>query len=462
MKFIARSTVRGLCAAVILFAGPAEAQQQIKPGWNLFTPAQDVQLGQEAATEIEKQVKVVNDERLTNYVARIGKRLADASPAPDYPYTFKVVADPSINAFALPGGPIYIHTGLMTSSDNEAQMVGVLAHEVGHVALRHSTNQASKAQMFQLPLALAGGFLDKKGGMLAGLAQMGIGFGVNSVFLRYSRKAEKQADILGARMMAEAGYDPVEMATFFQKLGESGGGGRMPQFFSDHPNPGNRVRYVEEELQYLPARDYTKGNAREFESMKARAAKVKIPKPQAAPQAGSAQGESVKQSGAGNSAPAAEGTQRYRGAGYELSVPSSWKVYEANEGAAVTITPPNGLVQTGSGSPALARGVMAGYVASSGRGLGSDTQALLADFQNSNPGLAPVRGQHRTTAMHGQAAESILMAGQSPVDNQSELVWVVTTLRPNSLFYIAFVAPESEYNGLRTRYEEMLGTVAFY
>lgn len=132
-----------------LLTGIAAAQDRIKAGWNLFSPEQDVQLGKEAAAEIEKEVTVVNDKQLTDYVARIGKRLADASPAPDYPYTFKVVADPNINAFALPGGPIYIHTGLITSADNEAQLAGVVAHEVGHVALRHSTNQASKAQIFQ-------------------------------------------------------------------------------------------------------------------------------------------------------------------------------------------------------------------------------------------------------------------------------------------------------------------------
>ena len=208
MKSMARYTLRGLPIAVILLAGLAEAQQRIKPGLNFFSPEQDVQLGREAAAEIEKQVSVVKDERLTQYVARIGKRLADASPAPEYPYTFKVVAHPAINAFALPGGPIYVHTGLITASDNEAQMAGVLAHEVGHVALRHSTNRASKAQMFQLPLVLAGGLLDKKGGMLGGLAQLGIGFGLNSMFLKYSRTAEKQADILGARMMADVGYGP--------------------------------------------------------------------------------------------------------------------------------------------------------------------------------------------------------------------------------------------------------------
>ena len=448
----ATRTIRALLVAHLLFAGLGEAQKRVKPGWNLFTPAQDVQLGKEAAAEIEKQVKVVNDKRLTNYVAAMGRRLAQASPAPDYPYTFKVVADPSINAFALPGGPIYAHTGLITAADNEAQVAGVMAHEVGHVVLRHSTNRASKAQIFQIPLLLAGGYLNRKGGLLGGLAQIGIGFGINSVFMKYSRSAEKDADILGARMMAEVGYDPVEMANFFQKLEQAGGGGRMPQFFSDHPNPGNRVRYVSEELQYLPDRNYTKGSQREFEAMKARAAKVKAPEPAAGP---------TEPSGAGKSPAGSEGSNRYRAAGYEFVHPSSWKVYEANHGAAVTVVPPNGLVRTSDGSQGLARGVLAGYFTPESRGLGRGTDELIANFRSSNPGLTPLRNQRRQTSLRGQRAESLLMVGHSPLGRQNELIWLVTTERPNGLFYIAFVAPEGEYNQLRTQYQNMLRSVSF-
>ena len=115
-------------AGLVLLAGLGQAAKTIKPGWNLFTPVQDIQLGQEASQEIEQQVEIVNDERLTAYVARIGKRLADVAPGEKYPYSFKVVADPSINAFALPGGPMFVHTGLISAADNEAQLAGVLAH----------------------------------------------------------------------------------------------------------------------------------------------------------------------------------------------------------------------------------------------------------------------------------------------------------------------------------------------
>ena len=259
----------GLSAAV------AEAAKRIKPGWNLFKPAQDIQLGQDAAKDIEKQVEVAHDPQLTNYVAGIGKRLADAAQGEDYPYSFKVVADPSINAFALPGGPIYVHSGLIAAADNEAQLAGVLAHEVSHVALRHSTNRASKAYAFQIPLVLAAGTIQRKGGLLGALSGIGLNFGLNSLFLRYSRNAEKDADILGARMLSEVGYEPVEMANFFEKLEQQSGGRSGPQFFSDHPNPGNRVRYVTAEVRDLPVRRYTRGDTKHFREMKARARRIK-------------------------------------------------------------------------------------------------------------------------------------------------------------------------------------------
>src|SRR5690242_18917218 len=161
---------------------------------------------------------VINDPVLTSYVNRVGKRLANSQEARDsgYPFTFEVVADPTINAFALPGGPMFINTGLLKAVDNEAQLAGVMGHEMSHVILRHGTNQASKAQLIQLPAILAS--QTAGGSMIGKLAQAGIGLGANSVLLKFSRTAESQADLMGSHLMAEAGYDPVQMAKFFEKL----------------------------------------------------------------------------------------------------------------------------------------------------------------------------------------------------------------------------------------------------
>ena len=441
-----------LAAGFLAFVSIALAAREIKPGWNLFSPEQDVQLGREAANEIEQQVEVVDDKQLTAYVERIGNRLAKASQAPDYPYTFKVVADKNINAFALPGGPIYVHTGLISAADNESQLAGVVAHEVAHVALRHSTNRASKASAFQIPMVLAGQVLGTKGGLLGSLGQIGIGFGVNSLFLKYSRKAEKDADIVGARMMARVGYDPVEMARFFEKLEGSGGGGRMPQFFSDHPNPGNRVRYVEEEVLELPAADYTKGQTPEFSRMKAVAAGIE-PKKEAP--------DSMQKDGAGKSSGTDSGLRRYTGSGYRFSYPRGWKLYQADDGVAVTLAPDNGLVELENGARAISRGLMAGYFASGTDDLPQATDEIIEDLRASNSALEPLRGQRRTVQIADQQGESVLLEGASPTEQQRELIWLVTTKRDKEFFYTIFVSPENEFNQLKPGYEEVLKSIAF-
>jgi beta-barrel assembly-enhancing protease len=244
----------------------AQGLPRLKPGFNLFSKQQDVQLGREAAQQVAQQYQVVRDPELSGYISRIGQRLASQPQAGDYPYTFTLVHDDSVNAFALPGGPTFVHTGLIAAAENEAQLAGVLAHEISHVALRHGTNQATKANLIQLPAMLAGAATGNS--MLGQLTQLGIGIGANSVLLKYSRNAERDADLLGAQIMSRAGYNPVEMARFFEKL-EAEGGARGPQFLSDHPNPGNRVKAVEDEIRYLPAASY-KGDSGQFAREQAR------------------------------------------------------------------------------------------------------------------------------------------------------------------------------------------------
>jgi predicted Zn-dependent protease len=264
--------------AVILIAFAwAQGPTQFHPGFNLFSKQQDIQLGQENAVQVRKQMKVIHDAFLTEYVTRVGNRLVGAREAKEsgFPFTFEVVADPTINAFALPGGPMFINTGLLKAVDNEAQLAGVMGHEMSHVILRHGTNQASKSKLIELPAVLGS---QVAGGSLVGqLTQLGIGLGANSVLLKFSRSAESQADLMGAHLMAEGGYNPMEMARFFEKLNAQGGG-RTIQFFSDHPNPDNRERAIEQEVQRLPQQDY-RFQTGQFQQMKQIVAGIREPKP---------------------------------------------------------------------------------------------------------------------------------------------------------------------------------------
>jgi len=269
---------------LVLFAISALAQgpTQIRPGFNLFSKQQDVQLGQESAAQVRRQMTVIKDPTLTAYVNAVGKRLMASreAMASGFPFTFEVVADPSINAFALPGGPMFINTGLLRAVGNEAQLAGVMGHEMSHVILRHGTNQASKANLIELPAMLAGQIAGG-GGMMGQVAQLGIGLGANSVLLKFSRTAESQADLMGSHLMAEAGYDPIEMARFFEKLNAEGGS-RAPQFLSDHPNPENRSKAIEQEAARLPEHMYGYQTG-EFRQMKKVVATIHEPPPKQQP-----------------------------------------------------------------------------------------------------------------------------------------------------------------------------------
>jgi predicted Zn-dependent protease len=249
-------------------AWSADGRTALKPGWNMFSPQQDVEVGQQVSLDAERQLPMLNNSRVDNYVNNLGRRLAAKATGEPYPYQFKVVNDRAINAFALPGGPVYINRGVIEAADSEAQLAGVLAHEISHVALRHGTNQATKASAAQVPLAILGGILGGNS-TTAVLAQLGASFALNSVLLKYSRTAESQADILGTQMLYDTGYDPRAMAQFFEKIEAEQKGSGAIEFFSNHPSPGNRIERVTQEVASLGGvrRDFS-ANTREFDDIK--------------------------------------------------------------------------------------------------------------------------------------------------------------------------------------------------
>jgi beta-barrel assembly-enhancing protease len=243
--------------ALLPLALPAADRKELKPGFNIFTLDQDIQMGQQSAAEVRKTQAVVDNDELTGYLTRIAARLGKSPRAGNFPFQFAVLNDKSINAFALPGGPIFVHTGLLAAIDNESQLAGVLAHEMSHVALRHGTHEATKAVLVEAPAALLGATIGDDS-TIAKLAQEGIALGAQSVLLKYSRDAERDADLNGTRMMNDAGYYPIQMARFFEKLQTQGsaGNGLLANWLSDHPSPGNRVQAVQDEIRYLPRVSY--------------------------------------------------------------------------------------------------------------------------------------------------------------------------------------------------------------
>ena len=254
-KFV--PTMLLLAAAVLMTPLAGLAQTKIKPPRNLFGVKDDVKFGREAAREAEGQVKVLRDPEVTQYVESVGRRLVAALPPeyqhPEFRYTFKVVNDKDLNAFSLPGGPIYINRGMIEASRNEGELAGVIAHEISHVALRHGTSEMGKKLIALVGLeVLAAALGDGKAGKITEAVGA---VGLSVYFLKFSRKNETQADIMAAQLMARAGYDPQDLANVFQLL-ERKEGRSGPQWLSDHPNPGNRYDRILQETALLNVSPY--------------------------------------------------------------------------------------------------------------------------------------------------------------------------------------------------------------
>jgi predicted Zn-dependent protease len=224
---------------------PATGKSQIA----LIGEQQEVAMGRDADKQIVAQLGLYPDDELQAYVNRLGQSLARDSERPNLPWTFRVVDDPVVNAFALPGGFIYVTRGLLTHLTSEAELVAVLGHEIGHVTGRHSVEQMSKQQLAQVGL-IAGAIASPEFARYADLAQTGLGL----MFLKYGRDDEREADSLGLRYLVKDNYDPREMPQVFETLGRVSaqqGAGRVPGWLSTHPAPENRVQRISSEIAAL-------------------------------------------------------------------------------------------------------------------------------------------------------------------------------------------------------------------
>jgi len=228
--------------AVACATNPVTGRSQLA----LISVDQEIAMGREAHQQVLQTIGAYEDPELQRYVDRIGQRLAAASERPDLPWTFTVVDDPSVNAFALPGGFIYLTRGILTHMESEAEMVSVLGHEIGHVTARHSVEQISRAQLAQIGL-VAGMVVSPELRNYGDLASTGL----QVMFLKFSRDDERQADALGLRYMNQAGYEAREMVEMFrtlERVSEGSSGGRLPDWLATHPNPENRLERIQQSI----------------------------------------------------------------------------------------------------------------------------------------------------------------------------------------------------------------------
>lgn len=426
-------------AVGVVFPRPARAQQAqssryYNPGWNLYSPQQDVELGKQAEQQALKQLPILHNAAAEQYITQLGDKLAAHMPGPKWPFNFHVVAQKDINAFALPGGPVFVMGGAICAARNEAQLAGVMAHEESHVALRHSTSMASKKQAVSVPLGILGAIFNSGAGQVANVAAQMV---VGGVFLKYSRGMESQADALGAQVMNAAGYDPRQMADFFEIL-EKQGGSSSVQFLSDHPNPGNRREAIDKEIPTLGPHPAYHDNSAAFEKIHGELC------------SGDTLRASLAAAQPGQSAGApAQGVQAGQVAfqGVVIEPPKGWTVYGAQT-SQLTIVPSNGLARQSDQTMVLRGAIVSVFQGSA--------QQLLGELQKSNPELRPVAGTE-TKVKAGQLSGSAVTLANVNAAGTAETDRLLTFPGSNqSLLYFILIAPTQEYRSYESAFNGML------
>ena len=457
-NLISKASAVAIMAVLVLPLG-ALAQTRVSAPKNPYDLRKDVELGQQAAAEVERQLPLMNDAVVSDYVERVGRRLVESIPREfqhrEFRYSFKVVNASDINAFALPGGFTYVNRGLIEAASNEGEMAGVMAHEISHVALRHGTAQAAKAQKYAIGQA-AGAILGAIiGGGVGGVISQGSQFGIGAYFLKFSREYEKQADLLGARMMANAGYDPRDLANMFRTIERASGGGG-PQWLSSHPNPGNRYEYINKEADLLRVNDPIQ-TTRDFNRIRARLRDM----PRARSMSEIAQ--SNQRYPTSNRQPTGRveyPSSRYRtytgGNVFQLSVPANWR--ELSGDGEVTFAP-EGAYGEAQRRFVFTHGAQVGVTRARSRDLRQATDYYIRDLAGGNPNLRQQRG-YQNGNIAGQSALGTTLTNISDVTGRTEIIVLYTTMMRNGdLFYMIGVAPQNEYRNYQRTFQNMLGSI---
>lgn len=474
MKLITLRHGMSYVLAIFLAALPLinlTAQTQVKQAKSCATPQQDLELGQQAAAEVEKQFQLLNDRNIQDYIVRLGRGLAQYAPGERFPYSFKVVNAAEINAFALPGGPTYVNRGTIEAAKNEAELAGVMAHEIAHVALRHGTANVCRAQNLQGIAGVIGAVLGN--GVLGAIGGVAAQIGAGSVLMKNSREAETDADVLGSQIMARAGYDPISMADFFETLAgeQSREPGKLERWFSDHPQPRDRRDRIKKESQLLNYR----GPGREVGGFAdVRRMLTGMPK---APSMAQQQGQQGQQGGGqqqpqqgqpvtGRVSPPSSTLKvfRHQSNSYEISYPDNWQVTAGNVGLGATLYP-----QGGAGQEGIIYGVLLDSYLSQNQqnidprtrrprptSLSTATQEILDTTLKGNTYLRITDGPNATKAA-GRDAMVATMTGRSPLTNRNERAILYNIqLNNGDYLYIIFVTPDDEFRNYQNLFRRML------
>jgi len=454
-KSLCQESLWAAACLILVLVFPPVLSGRVQPthGFDLFSADQELQAGRQAAQDTNKQLPVLGDsDPISKYVQQLGAKLAAHAPGEKWPYNFHVVNQKEINAFALPGGPVYVNLGTIQAADNESQLAGVMAHEISHIVQRHSTRMATKQMEAQVPLQILAAFLGR--GLGGQLAALGIQFAAGSYFLRNSRQAEREADLLGTDIMYDTGYDPHAMAQFFEKIKQQYPSS-APQFLSDHPDPGNRIQYVSAEVKTLAPKRWLASGA-EFAQIHERALGMKA---YTAQQIAAMQKQTAQSASAVQAEPSSS-LRQFQHSAYSIQYPENWQI-TGDTNSAVTIAPPSGITQNG-----VAYGVIIdGFQPEKSSSLDAATHELIIRLKQGNPELKQV-GSDQDLKVNGVAAKSVELLGVSPLADSSgkperERDWLVALPASDGkqVLYAVFVAPDSQSGKARATFESMLRTL---
>ena len=410
----------------------------------------------------------MRDSQINGYLNRVGQRLVAAIPAafqhPEFRYSFTGVNVREINAFALPGGPMFINRGMVEKAHNEGEVAGVMAHELSHVALRHGTAQQTKATPYEVG-EVAGQILGSiVGGGWGQVIAQGSQFGIGTYFMKFSREYEKQADILGSHIMAAAGYDPRDMANVFRTIQQEGGSG-APQWLSDHPDPGNRYQYINQEAQSLQVASAQR-DTREFQDVRSYLARMSpAPTTEEAtknrragrtPSNGNAPDSRPNPSAVAR--PDSRFTSYNEGNVFRVSVPSNWRELPSQNN--VTFAPEGGYGTMNSNS-VFTHGIEMGIARNEAHDLQTATSELIDSLREANPRLSRPNGYDRGSIGGHQGIHAVL-SNVSDVTGGQEVIDVYTTqLSDGSLFYALGVAPREDYGAYSNVFRNVIKSIQF-
>ena len=478
-----RRTIRGskqtaapllLLSFFLLTCPLAHARVELKPCHNSMSPEQQVEIGQKVVEQVYQQMPVLPDSsRVTQYVQSLGSKLVAQAPGHRWPYNFHVVNVADINAFALPGGSIFVNLGTIQAASNEAQLAAVMSHEISHVVLQHSVCNLEKEKRVGIFAGLgqiASGLI-LGNSTLGALAQKGIGLTAGLSFLRMGREAEQQADLEGVGILYDAGYDPRAMPQFFETIqGKYGKGGA--QFLSDHPNPGNRTEYVGREISsFVPRTHYVTNTAdftrihqtvagmRAYTSKEVDSGVWKRKDPNQTVSTGVNQYDaSIPANSKVDTAPPQQWIA-FTGNGFTMQVPSNWQA--AGDRNSAMIAPPGGISPSADGKTGnLVYGVLTDLYRPDQNPANGDTfSTLIGELTRQNPGIEP--GRINNIRIGSVSAQSVDAINHSANAGSGEHDWIVGIPTDTEMRYFVFVSPEQDFSSMRPTFEHILNSIRF-